>query len=93
MSLEQVQAWIADQQSRLDDTGIKDLRLMVGTNVCVLNGWNGWKFESDAGDSIEQAYARLRHKIPLPMDLAAQKREQAKKLLREANELEARHAL
>lgn len=90
MSLEQIQAWIAEQQAQLDDTGIKNLRLTISATDCIVSGWENWRIESEAGESIAQAYAKLRSKIPLPRDLAARKREEARKLLREARELEAR---
>lgn len=93
MSLEQVQAWIADQQRALDETGIRNLELSVYRNGVQVSGWDNWRFEIGLGDSIPAAYAQLRSKIPLPMELAARKREQAKQLLREAKELEVQHDL
>lgn len=93
MSLEQVQAWIADQQRALDETGIRNLQLAVLSNGVQVSGWDNWRYEIGSGDSIAAAYAQLRSKIPLPLELASRKREQAKQLLREANELEAQHDL
>lgn len=93
MSLEQVQAWIADQQRALDETGIRNLQLAILSSGVQVSGWDNWRYEIGAGDSIPAAYAQLRSKIPLPVELAARKREQAKQLLREAKELEAQHDL
>jgi len=93
MSLEQVQAWIADQHRALDSTGIRNLELEVLRNSVHVTGWDNWRFEVGIGDSIPAAYAQLRSKIPMPLELAARKREQAKELLREAKELEAQHDL
>jgi hypothetical protein len=93
VSLEQVQAWIADQQRALDETGIRNLQLAILSSGVQVSGWDNWRYEIGAGNSIPAAYAQLRSKIPMPLELAARKREQAKELLREANELEAQHDL
>lgn len=90
MSLEQVQAWVFAQQLQLDDTGIRNLRLQISPNDVSVSGWDNFRFECEVGETVAQAYARLRHKIPLPGELAERKREEARKLLREARELEAR---
>lgn len=94
MSLEQVQAWISDQQRALDETGIENIALAIFRNGVQVSGWdNNYRFQIGTGNSIPAAYAQLRSKIPLPVELAARKREQAKQLLREAKELEAEHDL
>ena len=51
--------------------------------------WVDGEYANQGGDSLQEAIADIEKKYPRGIELAKQKREQAKQLLREANEIES----
>ena len=89
MKIDDVQDWIAKAEAKLDLTGIETFSMRVSAHDVQMSGWQRWRFETVSGANVEECYSALREKFPHASELATRKREEARRLLREANELEA----
>lgn len=89
MNLPEVQAWLIEVEKQLDLSGIETFTMRVSAKDVLMSGWQRWRFETVTAPTIEAAHEALREKFPLPENLVRQKREDARRLLREASELEA----
>lgn len=88
MNLAEVQAELKDAERAFDSTGYVDFRIQIRSDWICAGMWRGHDYLCGTGSTIPEAIAELKKKLPKPEEKARELREQARKLLREAVELE-----
>jgi len=91
MNLDEVKAYIATAEDSFDSTGYQDFRLGIGREWVTASCWDGDKHICAVGRTFAECLSQMRAKMETPSDKAKRLREDARKLLREAVELEVKH--
>lgn len=88
MSLADIQNWIRAEEAKVNKAGIADFVFKVQADTILACGFLDGAYWARSGSTPQEAVAALRALMPPPEEKAKQLREQARKLLREAVELE-----
>lgn len=88
MSLSEIQDWIRSEEAKINKAGIADFVFKVQADTILACGFIDGTYWARSGSTPEEAAATLRALMPNPNEQAKALREKARKLLREAVELE-----
>lgn len=91
MNLDEVKAHIAAAESSFDASGYQDFRLAIQRDWVTASCWDGTKHICAVGRTFAECLSQMRENMETPADRAKRLREDARKLLREAVELEVKH--
>ena len=83
-----IHCWIREEEAKANKAGIGDFVIKVTSDTVLACGFIDGVYWARSGSTTQEAVSALRALMPAPEEKAKQLREQARKLLREAVELE-----
>lgn len=83
-----IHCWIREEEAKANRAGIGEFAIKVTSDTVLACGFIDGAYWARSGSTPQEAVAALRALMPAPQEKAKQLREQARKLLREAVELE-----
>lgn len=89
VKLADVQTLLREWEASFDQTGVRDFEIKIAKDHIVASGWVNGCLVCRLGPSIGEALQKFREEVPLGSERAKKLREDARKLLRQAVELEA----
>lgn len=90
MELKDIQAHIREWEQGFDTTGISGFEIKICKDYVMVSGFLNGRMVAKAGDTIGETLQKFRLEIPAASERAKQLRDEARKLLREAVELEVK---
>ena len=88
MNEESIRTWIKARACSCDQSGLEQFRIWVDDGGFYACGLIEGKHQARYAPTIDEAVAKLRELIPPPAERAKQLREEARRLLRQAVDLE-----